>query len=432
MSLRTPKLDLPYIAPAQAQKHVTHNEAIRALDALVQLSVTGIADSPAENPEEGERYIVGDNPTGVFDGQAQNIAAFQDNAWSFFTPQNGWRAYEQSQESLLVFTGTEWQAQTSEAPPPEFTPQLGVNGTADDVNRLLVRSEASLMDNVGAGHQFKVNKAGEGDTASLLFQSGYQGHAEMGLTGNNDFSVRVSPDGGTFHDGLKVNHQNGAVSFPNGANTDMLLPTIAEAGDGAEVYGFPNLTTIAVSQPQITLVANRVYFNAVFIERPTEITGGLLCVTNSSSDEAAVFRLGIFDIGAPSGNSWSVGGKRVDFGAKSAAQLGAFDYTLAAPVTLERGWYMFAAGTNGATVRLRYIASITPGQLQFSLQDAGASTLYRVVGPSAYSYINNQDDAIKNGVPDDWGGLQALDIRSTTLRNYMFFLLKFKHWNAPS
>ena len=108
MSLRTPKLDLPYIAPAQAQKHVTHNEAIRALDALVQLSVTGIADSPAENPEEGERYIVGDNPTGVFDGQAQNIAAFQDGAWSFFTPQNGWRAYEQSQESLLVFTGTEW------------------------------------------------------------------------------------------------------------------------------------------------------------------------------------------------------------------------------------------------------------------------------------------------------------------------------------
>src|SRR5690606_5997668 len=35
----TPNLDLPYIMGAQAQKHVTHNEAIRKLDALVQLAV---------------------------------------------------------------------------------------------------------------------------------------------------------------------------------------------------------------------------------------------------------------------------------------------------------------------------------------------------------------------------------------------------------
>jgi hypothetical protein len=32
-------LGLPYIQPAQAQKHVTHNEVLRVLDALVQLSV---------------------------------------------------------------------------------------------------------------------------------------------------------------------------------------------------------------------------------------------------------------------------------------------------------------------------------------------------------------------------------------------------------
>ena len=35
----TPNLTLPYIMAAQAQKHVTHNEALRALDAVVQLSV---------------------------------------------------------------------------------------------------------------------------------------------------------------------------------------------------------------------------------------------------------------------------------------------------------------------------------------------------------------------------------------------------------
>ena len=35
----TPNLQLPYLIAAQAQKHVTHNEALRGLDAIVQLLV---------------------------------------------------------------------------------------------------------------------------------------------------------------------------------------------------------------------------------------------------------------------------------------------------------------------------------------------------------------------------------------------------------
>ena len=35
----TENLQIPYILPSQAQKHVTHNEAIKALDAVVQLAV---------------------------------------------------------------------------------------------------------------------------------------------------------------------------------------------------------------------------------------------------------------------------------------------------------------------------------------------------------------------------------------------------------
>ena len=39
MSDTTIHLGLPYLLAAQAQKHVTHNEALRLLDAMVQLSV---------------------------------------------------------------------------------------------------------------------------------------------------------------------------------------------------------------------------------------------------------------------------------------------------------------------------------------------------------------------------------------------------------
>jgi len=67
---QTPNLRLPYIAPSQAQKHVTHNEAIRALDALVQLSVISSTDQvPPAEPAEGDRYIVPSAGTGEWSGK---------------------------------------------------------------------------------------------------------------------------------------------------------------------------------------------------------------------------------------------------------------------------------------------------------------------------------------------------------------------------
>jgi hypothetical protein len=70
-----------------------------------------------------------------------------------------------------------------------------LNATADLQNRLAISSPASLFNHEGHGHQVKVNKASTGDTASLLFQSNWSGRAEMGLAGNDEFSIKVSGDG---------------------------------------------------------------------------------------------------------------------------------------------------------------------------------------------------------------------------------------------
>ncbi len=73
----TPNLGLPYIMAAQSQKHVTHNEAIRALDAIVQLSVLDRdLTAPPGSPAEGARYIVAASPTGAWSGHAGDVAAF--------------------------------------------------------------------------------------------------------------------------------------------------------------------------------------------------------------------------------------------------------------------------------------------------------------------------------------------------------------------
>ncbi len=46
----TNHLSLPLIAAAQAQKHVTHNEALLALDSLVQIAVVDRRAAPPIAP----------------------------------------------------------------------------------------------------------------------------------------------------------------------------------------------------------------------------------------------------------------------------------------------------------------------------------------------------------------------------------------------
>jgi hypothetical protein len=93
-----------------------------------------------------------------------------------------------------------------------------VNTSADSTNRLAVSSSATLLSHEGSDHRVKVNKAAAGDTASLLFQSGWSGRGEIGLMGSDDFGVKVSADGATFHDAVSIDRTSGAVSFPSGVN----------------------------------------------------------------------------------------------------------------------------------------------------------------------------------------------------------------------
>lgn len=106
----TNRLGLPYLAASQSQKHVTHNEALRALDALVQIGVVAAdATAPPATPVEGDRYIVGAAPAGAFAGKTGKLAAFDDGAWRFTTPRAGWIAYAAGADRVLLFDGTAWR-----------------------------------------------------------------------------------------------------------------------------------------------------------------------------------------------------------------------------------------------------------------------------------------------------------------------------------
>ena len=89
---------------------------------------------------------------------------------------------------------------------------LGHGGaTADATNRLSINAPACLFNHAGAGHQVKVNKAAATDTGSFLFQTGFSGRAEFGLTGSDDFQIKVSGDGATWFNALQLERTSGRV-----------------------------------------------------------------------------------------------------------------------------------------------------------------------------------------------------------------------------
>jgi hypothetical protein len=111
-------LALPYIAAAQAQKHVTHNEALRILDALVMLAVKDRdLSAPPGSPGDGDRYLVKPTGTGAFAGKDGLIAHYRDGAWAFYQPQAGWTCYVEDEDLLLVFDGAGWTPAIVEVDP---------------------------------------------------------------------------------------------------------------------------------------------------------------------------------------------------------------------------------------------------------------------------------------------------------------------------
>ena len=106
----TPNLGLPFIEGSQAQKHVTHNEALRILDAAIQIAVLDLTrTSPPSSPAEGERHVVAFGATGAWAGQANAIATWQDGAWAFLMPRTGWCIWSVADDVIFVFDGTHWR-----------------------------------------------------------------------------------------------------------------------------------------------------------------------------------------------------------------------------------------------------------------------------------------------------------------------------------
>ena len=109
MSDTSTHLGLPYLLAAQAQKHVTHNEALRLLDAMVQLSVLDrTRTTPPASPADGDRHLVASGTTGLWAGWDLNVAFWVDGAWLRLVPRQGWLVWIAAEQAFVVWNGSAW------------------------------------------------------------------------------------------------------------------------------------------------------------------------------------------------------------------------------------------------------------------------------------------------------------------------------------
>ncbi|WP_370177302.1 DUF2793 domain-containing protein [Alteriqipengyuania sp.] len=93
---RSPRVALPYLFAAQAQKEATVNEGLARIDALLTPAVEEIASSPPASPSEGQCWIISANPQGDWAGRENDMAVFTAGTWLFVNPQVGMAVFDKA------------------------------------------------------------------------------------------------------------------------------------------------------------------------------------------------------------------------------------------------------------------------------------------------------------------------------------------------
>ncbi|MEK6542289.1 MAG: DUF2793 domain-containing protein [Pseudomonadota bacterium] len=117
-SLTTARLALPLLVAGQAQKEITHNEALTLIDALLFPVAESVEqNAPPAAPAPGQCWLVGAAPTGLWTGNAHALALWTSAGWRFATLPQGSRVAVGSSRTLWNRGATGWQSATSIALP---------------------------------------------------------------------------------------------------------------------------------------------------------------------------------------------------------------------------------------------------------------------------------------------------------------------------
>lgn len=221
------RLALPYLAAGQMQKHVTVNEVLTRLDVLVQCRVISRTVAvPPDDPDEGDLYVL---PAGGLSGgwsafAAGDLVRSEPGGWLAQEVSDGLMVLVADEGAVLIRRDGDWRLLGAMLGEAQGLTRLGLNAVADAGNPLSARLGnalfAAVSDEEGGGEgdlRLTLNKAGPSDVLSLVFQSGWEGRAEMGLVGDDDLILKVADDDGVWREALRIDRVTARGAFAFGA-----------------------------------------------------------------------------------------------------------------------------------------------------------------------------------------------------------------------
>tara|TARA_R110002012_G_scaffold40547_10_gene111703 strand:+ start:13569 stop:14312 length:744 start_codon:yes stop_codon:yes gene_type:complete len=227
MSDTTTRLLLPYILAAQAQKHVTHNEALRRLDGLINLTVKDrTRTAPPATPTEGQAHLVAGGASGLWAGWSGDIAVWTDGSWLRLPAQPGWRLWVIDESVMLVRVSVNWI-------PLDVAMGLIIRGATVSLAEGVMGSTTSLgiIDATVSG------MTGSAVTASLILPAnalilGVTARVTTPIVGATGFALGIAGEPELFGTGYAPETSTEAVGVigPRAFATATLVVVTAEGG----------------------------------------------------------------------------------------------------------------------------------------------------------------------------------------------------------
>jgi hypothetical protein len=210
----TSRLSLPVIEAAQAQKHVTHNEALTLLDALTQLTVESrTLTAPPGGPVDGACYIPAASATGAWSGWDGQLAVYS-SGWFRIVPVAGLKAWVRAERLTVTFEDGVWRD--------------GIALTAHG-GRVTLRAKEEELTLTGA----YVETADATFIPDRVVVLGVASRTALAITGATSYGVGIAGDAAKFGNllGVALGSSNIGVIGPTAFYADTKVRVTANGGN---------------------------------------------------------------------------------------------------------------------------------------------------------------------------------------------------------
>ncbi len=294
MSETTPRLNLPLVGD-HSQKHIVMNAGLMRLESLVQARALsrGVTGQPV-SPQNGDSYILPASATGAIWATLAvgTLVRAESGTWEIIEFPAGGIIHIADENRLLVKTATGWAGFESVIKALDALVHVGIGTEADSYNVLAVKGAAALLSaqslaSGGTGNiSLSLNKDSDGNSAQILLQKGYSSRAILGLLGDNNLTLKVSPDGSAWSTVFTVDRNSAQVSAKWGIQPP-LWPMKSLLGSGGQ-----RIAPIGAGvTSNVAVTANRLYMLPVIIPYDISIVAMGVRITTGASGNV---RLGLY------------------------------------------------------------------------------------------------------------------------------------------